>query len=136
MNYPLTFVGVMNAGLQFRLLAVGFSNKEDSIMYESLVRHAEQVIYSRNLSIAVECTHFDYSTPIQTALQSVYPNATLGNCLLYLLQNNKRKRESWNLSDQPPNLTLREQTTWRKRRKDDLEYQGKEIIDWLSTIPD
>ncbi len=39
LNYPLTVIGHVETGLQFRYIPVGVSNKEDEIMYTIFLKH-------------------------------------------------------------------------------------------------
>jgi hypothetical protein len=43
-NYPVTALGVLDAGQQFNLIALALSNKEDKNMYSAMIQGVETIL--------------------------------------------------------------------------------------------
>jgi hypothetical protein len=55
-NYPVTAIGVLDAGQQFNLIALAVSNKEDENMYSAFMQGIETVLQSIDVQTDPECT--------------------------------------------------------------------------------
>ena len=58
-NYPVTALGVLDAGQQFNLIALALSNKEDENMYSAMIQGVETVLQSIGVHMDPECTMSD-----------------------------------------------------------------------------
>ena len=64
-NYPVTALGILDAGQQFNLIAVALSNKEDENMYSAMIQGVGTVLQSIGVEMDPECTMSDNSDAIQ-----------------------------------------------------------------------
>jgi MULE transposase domain len=88
-NYPVTALGVLDAGQQFNLIALALSNKEDKNMYSAMIQGVETVLQSIGVYMDPECTMSDDSNAIQKSFIRYYPNGSICGCFFHLQQNIK-----------------------------------------------
>ena len=84
-NYPVTALGVLDAGQQFNLIALALSNKEDENMYSAMIQGVETVLQSIGVHMDPECTMSDNCDAIQKSFQRYYPYVGIVGCLFHLL---------------------------------------------------
>jgi MULE transposase domain len=64
-SYPVTALGVLDAGQQFNLIELALSNKEYENMYSAMMQGVESVLQSVGVQVEPECTMSDNSDAIQ-----------------------------------------------------------------------
>jgi MULE transposase domain len=132
-NYPVTDVGVLDAGQQFNLIALAVSNKEDKNMYSAFIQGIETVLQSIDVQTDPECTISDNSDAIQKSFMRYYPNSSIGGCFFHLLQNIKKKRNLWNIYV-PPTISSTLKSRFIIRARDARERFAQEALRWLSSL--
>jgi MULE transposase domain len=132
-NYPITAVGILDAGQQYTMIALAVSNKEDEevfILFVQAVKDSSQLL---ELYPKFTCTMSDNSGAIQRALRRCFPSAVLGNFLFHLQQTIKKKRTLWNvqvLLTVPVNA----RSKWTIRRRDENESFASNAINWFPSL--
>jgi MULE transposase domain len=78
-NYPVTVLGVLDAGQQFNLVALAVSNKEDEEFYTSFVKSIQTQVQNLGIRWAVDCTMSDNCDAIQNTFETCFPQSLRGN---------------------------------------------------------
>jgi hypothetical protein len=132
-NYPVTAVGVLDAGQQFNLIALAVSNKEDENMYSAFIQGIETVLQSIGVRTDPECAMSDNSDAIQKSFMRYCPNTSIGGCFFHVLQNIKKKRSLWNIYV-PTTISSTLKSRFVIRARDSRERFAQEALRWLSAL--
>jgi MULE transposase domain/SWIM zinc finger len=132
-NYPITAVGVLDAGQQFNLIALAVSNKEDEEFYTSFLKSIEAFLLTLGIPLNVSCTMSDSCDAIHNALHACFPTSRIGNCYFHIMQNIKKKRGVWNIAV-PAGMSPAQKTKFVVQARKERERFAQESIRWLSTI--
>jgi hypothetical protein len=89
-DYPITVVGILDAGQQFHMVALAVSNREDEEFFYCLLQAVKDSLQVLELYPTFTCTMSDNSDAIQRALRRCFPMAVIGNCIFHLQQNIKK----------------------------------------------
>lgn len=100
--------------MQFHLLNITISNKEDEDLYSSILSRIKNCF-----------DHFNIQFEI---LRNNFPNCQLGNCLFHFIQNRKRKRTLRNVEFPDSIRNSREKQSYVRKQRDILSGQGHETI--------
>lgn len=134
-NYPISVAGHLDSGVQFRFLSIGVSNKDDKLVYRSFLYSAMNSIQRFCQSLSVSCKQSDNAVPILNTFRHLFPGANVGICLLHLQQNNNKKWCAWNITI-PSDIPRNDRTKWIRRRRDNLECQRRDMLNWMASIPE
>ena len=132
-NYPVTALGVLDAGQQFNLIALALSNKEDENMYSAMIQGVETVLQSIGVHMDPESTMSDHFNAIQKSFLRYYPNGSIGGCFFHLLQNIKKKLSLCNVAV-PSAISSSQKSRFIIRARDARERFAQEALRWLSTL--
>lgn len=132
-NYPISVLGVLDAGQQFHLISIAISNKEDEFMYRKFISVSLSNMNQLYGTLEVQCTQSDQADAIMNAFKNEFPTAALGSCLFHVQQNNKRKRLLWNISS-PSSLSKTEKSKYVRKKRDELTCYSRDMIAWLSLL--
>jgi hypothetical protein len=132
-NYPVTVLGVLDAGQQFNLVALAVSNKEDEEFYTSFVRSIQTEVQALGINWEVACTMSDNCDAIQNAFQSCFPQSLRGNCNFHIQQNIKKKRGLWQITV-PSTIPASQKRAFVQRARNERERFTQDSIRWLSSL--
>jgi MULE transposase domain len=132
-NYPITALGILDAGQQFNLLALAVSNKEDEVFYTSFLQSIQTQVQALGIVWSVECTMSDNCDAIQNAFQCCFPTSKRGNCNFHIHQNIKKKRSLWEVTV-PSTMSARQKSAFVQRARNDRERFAQDSIRWLSSL--
>jgi MULE transposase domain len=132
-NYPITALGILDAGQQFNLIALAVSNKEDETFYTSFLKSIQNKVQALDIIWDAACTMSDNCDAIQNAFQSCFPLSKRGNCNFHIHQNIKKKRGLWEVST-PPTITASQKSAFVQRARNDRERFAQDSIRWLSSL--
>ena len=88
-------VGFSNAYQQFSLIALRVSNKEDKKALSDNLAWIQPVCMEVQVDFIPDRTISENCDSILNYAQSLFPQATIGNCFLHLQKNIKLKKGSW-----------------------------------------
>jgi MULE transposase domain len=132
-NYPVTAVGILDAGQQFNLVMLTVSNKEDEGFFCCLMQSLQNALASCSIAISVECTMSDNCSAFQHALRQYYPNSLTGNCDSIYFKI-LRKKDRCGTSTFLKRFLLQKKSKFIVRARDACEKYAMESIRWLSSI--
>jgi MULE transposase domain/SWIM zinc finger len=132
-NYPVTALGVLDAGQQFNLVALAVSNKEDEELYTSLIMSVQTIVQALGITLKVECTMSDNCDAIQNAFQNCFPLSLRGNCNFHLQQNIKKKRGLWQVTV-PASIPANRKNAFVVRARNEREAFTQDFIRWISSL--
>jgi MULE transposase domain len=90
-NYPITALGILDAGQQFNLVALAVSNKEDEAFYTSFLQGIRTHVQAIGIVWSIEYIMSDNCDAIQNAFQSCFAMSKRGNCNFYIHQTSRRR---------------------------------------------
>jgi MULE transposase domain len=132
-NYPITALGILDAGQQFNLIALAVSNKEDEELYTSFLKSIQSQVQGLGITWDVTCTMSDNSDAIQNAFETCFPTSRRGNCNFHIHQNIKKKRSLWDVTV-PSTLLASQKPAYVQRVRGDRERFAQDSIRWLSSL--
>jgi MULE transposase domain len=132
-NYPITALGILDAGQQFKLVALAVSNKEDKAFYTSFLQSIQTHEQALGIVWSIECTMYDNCDAIQNAFQSYFAMSKRGNCNFHIHQNIKKKRGLWEV-DIPSTIPASQNSAFVQRARNDRERFTQNSIRWLSSL--
>jgi hypothetical protein len=132
-NYPITALGILDAGQQFNLIALAVSNKEDEAFYTSFLKSVQNQAQALGIVWDAACAMSDNCDAIQNAFQICFPLSKRGNCNFHIHQNIRKKRGLWEVST-PPTVTASQKSAFVQRARNDRERFAQDSILWLSSL--
>jgi MULE transposase domain len=130
-NYPISVLGVLDAGQQLNLVALAVSNKEDEDT--SFVKSIQTQVQNLGINWAVDCTMSDNCDAIQNTFETCFPQSLRENCTFHIQQNIKKKRSLWKITV-PPSIPASQKRAFIQRALNERERSTQDSIRWLSTL--
>jgi MULE transposase domain len=128
-NYPITALGILDAGQQFNLV----SNKEDEAFYTSFLQSIQTHVQALGIVWSIECTMSDNCDAIQNAFQSCFAMSKRGNSNFHIHQNIKKKRGLWEVNI-PSTIPASQKSAFVQRARNDRERFTQNSTRWLSSL--
>jgi MULE transposase domain len=119
-NYPITVLGVLDAGQQFNIVALDVSNKEDEEFYTSFVKSIQTQVQNLGISWAMDCTMSDNCDAIKNTFETCLPQSLRGNCTFHIQQNIKKKQNLWQITV-PPSIPASQKRAFIQRARNERE---------------
>jgi MULE transposase domain len=132
-NYPVTALGILDAGQQFNQLASAVTNTEDEAFYTSFLQSIQIHIQARSIVWSIACAVLDICDAIQNAFQSCFAMSKRGNCKFHIHQDIKKKRGRWEINI-TPTMPASQNSAFVQRARNDRERFTQNSIRLLFSV--
>jgi hypothetical protein len=132
-NYPVTALGVLDAGQKFNLVALDVSNKEDPELHTAFIKSVRTLVQEVRITLNVEYRMSDNCDAIQNAFQNSFPLSLPGNCKFHLQQDIKKKRGLWQVTV-PASVPSKRRNAFVVRARKEREAFTQDFICWISSL--